>query len=295
MRIAITGGAGFLGLACGLRLSADGHRIMALDRGEHVLPAGIDFRSCDIADDNDVDSAFAEFEPDVVIHFAALLTLDSKADIVAATRVNALGTAVVFSAAQTCGARRVVYASSVAALGDADTRAGDATTPRPASVYGATKAFCEHLARACVADTPEMTLIGLRYGSVYGPGRARGWRAIQTLVEQAVSGVPRLFYPDFPQPIDWTWIGDAAEVAARAVTAPLSGHHVFNVVGDKRFMREAADHLKQRYPSLTTIPQSAQTPPSAWDFANDGLEAALGYTPHTKMEGGIDQMIDGLV
>jgi nucleoside-diphosphate-sugar epimerase len=291
MRIAITGGAGFLGLASAVRLAGDGHEVLALDRS--VLPArpAIVFRSCDVAEPDEVASAFEAFQPDAVIHLAALLTLDAKADIVGATRVNALGTAHVFAAAQSSGARRIVYASSVAALGDADVAPGDAAVPRPASVYGATKAYGEHLARAFAADNPDTSLIGLRFGSVYGPGRARGWRAIQTLVEQAASGTGELAFPDYPEPIDWTWIDDAAEVTARAATAPLAGHHVFNVAGDKRRMREAAAHLAMRFPGLKLSPRPDVTPPSAWSFANDGLLAALGYEPHTRMEIGIDAML----
>lgn len=291
MRVAITGGAGFLGLASAIRLAGDGHEVLALDRSAPPTRPGIAFRACDVAEQDDVASAFAYFQPDIVIHLAALLTLDAKTDIVAATRINALGTAHVFAAAQVSGATRIVYASSVAALGDADTSAGDASVPRPASIYGATKAYGEHLARAFAADNPGLTLIGLRFGSVYGPGRARGWRAIQTLVEQAASGAGELAFPDFPEPIDWTWIDDAAEVAARAATAALYGHHVFNVVGDKRLMREAAAHLATRFPGLRLAPQPDVTPPSAWSFANDGLKAALGYVPHTRMEDGIDAML----
>jgi nucleoside-diphosphate-sugar epimerase len=291
MRIAITGGAGFLGLAAAKALADRGHAVLVLDRSATHLPPEFAFRTCDVTEQDDVAAAFIAFRPQAIIHLAAMLTLDSRADIVAATRVNALGTAHVFAAAHACGAERVVYASSVAALGDADVGPGDASVPRPASVYGATKAYAEHLACAFAADQPDMALIGLRFGSVYGPGRARGWRAIQTLVEQAAAGQPQIVYPDFAAPIDWTWIDDAAEVAARAALAPLSGHHVFNVAGDKRMMREAAAHLSKRCPASSFTAQPDTTPPAAWDFANDGLAAAIGYTPQTRMEEGIDRML----
>ncbi|AZO79042.1 MULTISPECIES: NAD(P)-dependent oxidoreductase [unclassified Bosea (in: a-proteobacteria)] len=291
MKIAITGGAGFLGLATVRILIERGHSVLALDRSAAHSPPDLAFRACDVTEQDDVTAAFAAFRPQAVIHLAAMLTLDSKADIVAATRVNALGTAHVFAAAKACGAERVIYASSVAALGDADIGPGDASVPRPASVYGATKAYGEHLARAFAADEPGMTLIGLRFGSVYGPGRERGWRAIQTLVEQAAAGEPSIVYPDFAEPIDWTWIEDAAEVAARAVVAPLTEHRVFNVAGDKRMMREAAAHLARRCPDSSFIAQPDTTPPAAWNFANDGLATAIGYVPQTQMEEGIDRML----
>ena len=95
-------------------------------------------------------------------------------------------------------------------------------------------------------------------------------------------------YPDFHERIDWTWIDDAVAVTSKALFAPLDRSRIFNVAGDKRFMREAAVHLARRFPGTRFTPQPARTPPSAWSFTNDGLEAAIGVVPTTTMETGID-------
>jgi UDP-glucose 4-epimerase len=291
MRIAVTGAGGFLGGRLARRLAADGHVVLALDRQMPEVPAGGQARGCDITDAASVHDAFTAFAPDAVVHLAALLTLEAQADIVAATRVNALGASHVFAEALGAGAKRIVYASSVAALGIADVSRGDRTVPDPRSVYGATKAFTEHLANAIAADYPACILIGLRYGYVYGPGRERGWRDMQIMIEAAQRGETSVVFPDYASAVDWTWIDDAVEVTARMVTTSLGESRVFNVAGDKRRMRDAAEHLARRFPSIEFIPQPAVTPPSAWDFFNDGLFDAIGFIPRTTMEEGIDRCL----
>ncbi|HEX2137582.1 MAG TPA: NAD(P)-dependent oxidoreductase [Microvirga sp.] len=289
MRAIVTGGLGFLGAATARALAARGHDVLATDTREGRLP-GIATGVFDVADPDAVRRTFEGFRPEAVVHLAALLTPESRADIVAATRVNALGTAIVFAAARDAGVRRVVYASSVAALGNADPASGDATVPAPASVYGATKAFCEHLAGA-LAGEGGPTMVGLRFGWIYGPGRDRGWREIQDVIEAAARGDALIPYPDYPDPIDWTWVDDAAEVAARAVEAPLDGTRVFNVAGDKRRVREAVAHLSNRFPGCRFEPRPAPAQPASWAFANDGLQGWLGHGPKTPMETGLDRLL----
>lgn len=289
MRVCITGGAGFLGDAACRALLAGGHEIVALDL-EPMAGATHPFEHIDVTDAAATSLALARLRPDAVVHLAAMLTSEAQGDPIAATRVNALGTAIVFEAAIAAGARRIVYASSVAALGRADTTAGDASTPKPATIYGATKAFSEHLAEA-IAPTSQASLVGLRFGWIYGPGRVRGWRAPQIPIEAALRGEPVVRYPDYPQAIDWTWIEDAAMVVVRAVEAQGTGHHVYNVAGDRRRMRDAIDVLTTLFPDTLFTPEAASTPTSAWGFRNDGLEGALGFRPRTALEVGIDLFI----
>jgi UDP-glucose 4-epimerase len=294
MRIAITGAAGFLGGSICNRLVSQGHHVLGMDRTVATLPDGCEAAECDIADRDAVRQAIRAFSPDSVIHLAALLTVEAKCDIVAATRVNTLGTAHVFAEALDAKVSQIIYASSVAALGNADTSFGDRSVPQPGSVYGATKAFSEHLATALAAQHPKTTFVGLRYGYVYGPGRQRGWREMQEMVEAAHRGDQEVVYPDYADAVDWTWVDDATEVTVRMLGAGIEESRVFNVVGDKRRMRDAAAFLAQRYPDIRFVPRNAQTPPSAWGFQNDGLQAAIGFVPHTTMEEGIENCLRSL-
>ncbi|HEV2546827.1 MAG TPA: NAD(P)-dependent oxidoreductase [Stellaceae bacterium] len=285
MRILVTGGLGFLGAAFVERARAAGHSVAVLDQHPDAdFPCTIDDRAA-------VASAMAATRPDVVAHLAAILTDAAADDPIEATRINALGTAIVFTAAVGTGVSRIVYASSVAAVGSCREGSGDAVGLAPQSVYGATKAFGEHLARAMAGTAGVTSFVILRFGWIYGRGRARGWRAGQEVIERFARGEQVVRYPDFPQPIDWTYIADAGEVLLRAAERPLPPFSAFNVLGDRRTMREAVGYLSRRFPGIRAEPVPAETPPSAWGLRNDGLEAALGYRPSTLLETGIDAML----
>ncbi|MEO8566583.1 MAG: NAD(P)-dependent oxidoreductase, partial [Betaproteobacteria bacterium] len=236
-------------------------------------------------------AAMANVQPEVVVHLAAVLTDAAADDPSAAVQVNVGGTAAVFAAARAAAVQRIVYASSVAAVGPCAEGSGDDVALRPQTLYGATKAAGEHLCRTLSALDGYPACVALRFGWIYGPGRERGWRVAQEVIERFARGDRHVAVPDFPVPIDWTYIDDAAEVLLRALAAPLPRFAVFNVVGDRRTMRDAIAHLRLRYPGVQVEPQAASLPASGWTLRNDGLEAALGFAPATRLEDGIDAML----
>ncbi len=284
-RVLATGGCGFLGARFATLARDAEHVVTTAD----VLP-GAD-RALDVGDPTAVDSVVGALRPQAIVHLAAGLTDAGERDPVATTRINALGTAAIFAAAEKYGCQRVVYASSISAVGPTLGAVGDDVRLAPGNVYGATKAFCEHLAQAMSARPRAPCYLGLRFGYVYGPGRVRGWREVQALIERVADGERELAYPDFPDAMDWTWIDDAALVLLRAIERPLPPCSVVNVVGDKRRVRDAIVHLQRRFPDLRATAQPARTPPAAWGLVNDCIEAMLGVVPTTTLEQGIDAML----
>jgi UDP-glucose 4-epimerase len=285
VRVLVSGGCGFLGRAFARRARAAGHHVVTLDRD-----AAADV-PLDITDAAAMAQAASVARPDVVVHLAARLTDAGERDPLDAVRVNALGTAIVFAAAEAAGAARVVYASSNAAVGVCAHACGDAVTLEPRSVYGVTKAFGEHLARAmsCRAGAP--SYLALRFGWIYGPGRSRGWSDPQQVIDAAIAGHNPVQYPDYPDAIDWTYVDDAADILERALDCPLQGFAAHNALGDRRRMADAAAHLRRRFPHLALEPRAAALPPSAWQLVNDGLAARVGAWAVTPLETGIDRMI----
>ncbi len=284
-RVLVTGGAGFLGAAFAAQARAAGHDILTAD----VLPEAN--RSLDACDPNAIASLVAEVAPRAIVHLAAGLTDAGERDPVGTVRLNALGTAAVFASAEATGVERVIYATSISAVGPSSGAIGDDTRLAPGNVYGATKAFCEHLAAAMSTRPGAPAYLGLRFGYIYGPGRGRGGRDVQQIIERVAAGERSIDYPDYPDAIDWTWIDDAARVLRHAIERPLPRNAVVNVVGDKRTIREAVAHLKRRYPDLNARDHPASTPPAAWGLVNDALESLLGTVPMTTLEQGIDRML----
>jgi UDP-glucose 4-epimerase len=274
MRVLVTGGAGFLGRAFSARARAAGHAVTTTDASRADV-------TCDISDPAEIWGLITKTAPEVVVHLAAVLGDAAQVNPVRATQINALGTAAVFDAAMRAKVGRIVYASSIAA----DAALG------PATVFGATKAYGEHLARAIQAMPEAPAFVILRFGGLYGPGHDRGWHVGQEMIESFSRGDGDISYPDFKEAIDWTYVDDAAEILTRAVDRPLPPFAVFNVVGDRRTMADAVAHLTVRFPRARATSEPATAPVAATGLSNDGLLQALGYAPATRLEDGIDTLL----
>lgn len=132
--------------------------------------AGEEIVQADLADAAAVDRLVDGVE--AVVHFGGIRLEDSFDRILQA---NIIGTYNVFDAARRMGVNRIVYASSVHAIGYYEsTRTIDADVPhRPDSYYGLSKAFGEDLGRF-YADKAGMDIACLRIGTVYDePKNAR--------------------------------------------------------------------------------------------------------------------------
>ncbi|HVM69584.1 MAG TPA: NAD-dependent epimerase/dehydratase family protein, partial [Gaiellaceae bacterium] len=116
MQVAISGGAGFLGLHLARRLLRDGAAVRSLDVApldDEALERDVEELRGDVRDT----AAVARFVAgaDVVVHAAAALPIQaSRASI---RSVNVDGTANVLAAALEAGVRRVVAISSTAVYG----------------------------------------------------------------------------------------------------------------------------------------------------------------------------------
>src|SRR5262249_57123220 len=163
-------------------------------------------------------SVSTESGPGGVIHRAAWRTPASADDPVLATKVNCLGAATLFTLAAEARVKRTIFASSVAALSSAPgLTTGDNRPLEPRSVYGATKAYAEHLAMALRVQDPALDLFGIRFGWLYGPGRVGGWNEVQSVIEGFANERPKVRYPRFEKAVDVTCVC----VATNALTGAL--------------------------------------------------------------------------
>lgn len=153
-RVVVTGAAGQIGRAITPLLS-DRWELYLTDLAEGAGSA------LDVSDGEACRTAFAG--ADAVIHLAA--NPSPAASWEALQPANLLGTYQVAQAVVHCGVRRLVLASSLQAVSgypaEVQRRASDA--PRPANLYGATKAWAEALG-SWVAATSATSVVALRLG-----------------------------------------------------------------------------------------------------------------------------------
>lgn len=156
--VLLTGGSGFVGAAVARALLAEGHALRALVRGRSC-PAnlrGLPLERVrgDLTDPASLRRALRGCG--ALFHVAARYTL-WEAEPRELYRANVGGTAALMRAALDAGVERVVYTSTVGAIGlPADGSPGDETTPLPrrqlVGHYKRSKALAERVVRALVAS-----------------------------------------------------------------------------------------------------------------------------------------------
>lgn len=239
MRVLITGGAGFIGSAVCRRLIAKTDwRILNLDKLTYAadlaslkeIEADARYRHTrgDICDAALLQTLFAEFRPDAVMHLAAESHVDRSitgaADFI---RTNVVGTFTLLEAALrywetldvTARERfRFLHVSTdevFGALGEEG--AFDETTAYdPRSPYSASKASSDHLARAW-AHTYGLPVLISNCSNNYGPYQFPE-KLIPLTILNALEGRPLPVYGDGRQVRDWLHVEDHA-AALQAVLA----------------------------------------------------------------------------
>ena len=181
LTVAVTGPTGTFGFGLIPLLQAEQRvkRIVGIARRPFDPAAHgwtkLEYRRGDVRDEAALRDAFAD--ADVVVHLAFLVTGGASAEVLRAVNVD--GTVNAFRAARQAGARRFVYASSVAAYGfhpDNPVGMTEEWPVRPAArlLYAQEKAELEHLLQAEAARTREDGAAGpelylLRPPVVLGP------------------------------------------------------------------------------------------------------------------------------
>ena len=155
MRIAVTGAGGGLGRAFVAAASPD-HEVHGFARTE-----------LDVRDHDAVIGALVPLEPEVILHCAAMTSVDGcEAEPARAAGTNVLGSFNVAVAARRSGSRLVVISTDYVFDGEKSAPYDERDRPNPLSVYGWTKLAGE---RAAEAVAPDVLIV--RTAWVFGSGK----------------------------------------------------------------------------------------------------------------------------
>jgi nucleoside-diphosphate-sugar epimerase len=263
MRIAVTGGTGFVGSCLLEALLSRGDRVVCLVRDparlERLFPGGgPEWVRGNLGDRRALDELTRDCE--AVVHVAGLTHARRREEFYA---VNAEGTATLLAAAAEAGAGRFVHVSSLAASGPSapGRPAVESDPPRPVSTYGASKLAGEQLVR-----DSELPWIVLRPPAVYGP-RDREFLALFRSVR---FGVAPLF-GDGSQLLSMIAVEDLAGAILAALDRAPPGSVYFTahpeIVTARQVAVEAGRALdlagvrrRRRSPLLLRVPRVATAP-----------------------------------
>jgi UDP-glucose 4-epimerase len=226
-RILITGASGGIGQAL-LAEMPDGGDVLATDIREPAnLPAGAEYRPLDVRND-DPDKVIGEWQPEVVVHLASIVTPPKGSTRAFEYSVDVEGTRKVLDACIAHGVRRIVVTSSGAAYGyHADNPVplteADRLRGNEEFAYAHHKRLVEEMLADARRDHPKLEQVVLRIGTVLGAG-----------IENQITALFRrkriLGVRGSDSPFVFIWTRDLARILLRAATDGPAG--IYNVAGD---------------------------------------------------------------
>jgi len=299
----VTGGAGFIGshLAEALRARGDIVRVVDNLAGgrrvnvDHV--SGVEFIEGDLAD---MPTAARAVEGmDYVLHQAAIPSVPrSVKDPVTSNRANITGTLNVLVAARDARVKRLIYAGSSSAYGNAPTLPKREDMPAsPLSPYALQKVVGEQYCRL-FTQLYGLETVSIRYFNVFGPRQDPGspYSGVISLFSTALlDGRQPIIYGDGEQTRDFTYVSNVVDGVLRACEAPNVAGETINVAtGGRISLNELLRVMKEIVGSsmqpLYQEGRAGDVRDSQADISK--ARALLGYEPQVGLEEGLRHTLD---
>jgi len=322
MRILVTGGAGFIGSAlCRHLVKEAGATVLNVDKltyaGNLASLREIEgdpayaFLKADICDRAAMDAAFAQFQPDGVMHLAAESHVDRSitgaADFV---NTNVLGTFTLLEAARGHWERleparreafRFLHVSTDEVYGSLGPEGlFTETTPYdPSSPYSASKAASDHLAVAW-GRTYGLPVVISNCSNNYGPYHFPE-KLIPLIILNALHGKPLPVYGDGSNIRDWLYVEDHARALHIILTQGRLGEK-YNVGGrnERRnidIVRRICQILDRERPAaaprenLIAFVKDRPGHDHRYAIDADKLERELGWKARENFDSGIEKTV----
>ena len=298
-RFLVTGALGCIGAWTCAVLAESGASVVGFDLGTddrrlRLVGAGdVEVVRGDITDRVALDRVLDQHAITHVIHLAALLIPQIKANPPLGTAINVGGTVNVLDAAKNRGIR-VAYASSAAVYSQVDDAGGPVPNDaigHPTTFYGVHKQACEGLARIFWQEE-QVASIGIRPFIVYGPGRDSGLTASPSLA-MAAAARGEDSQIAFGGRTQLQFAPDTARVFVAAARAATEGARVFSLGGPTVTLSAAAQAIAEAANVSCTVDEENVLPFPA-EFDNGTLENVIGPVTWTPLEEGVRQTIDRL-
>jgi len=211
----VTGGAGFIGSNIAKTLEAQGHEVTVLDdftkngHFKNLIGFKGDVITADLFQYIPSDMYF-----DAIFHEAAITdttVMDQKAMM--EQNVEAFKNLLAFAAENEI--KKVIYASSAATYGNGPVPNVETQPTHPENVYGFSKVIMDNVARQFADNNNDMTIIGLRYFNVYGPGeyfKGKMASMVYQLYNQMKEGKHPRVFKNGEQQRDFVYVKDIVKI-----------------------------------------------------------------------------------
>jgi nucleoside-diphosphate-sugar epimerase len=299
----VTGGAGFIGSHLCEELIRRGERVRVVDslitgkRANLAHVPRVEFIEGDLAD---LDVARRSVQGvDYVLHQAAIPSVPrSVDDPITSNRANVDASVNLLVAARDAKVRRVVYAGSSSAYGNAETLPKVETMPTaPLSPYALQKLVVEQYCQL-FTSLYGLETVSIRYFNVFGPRQdpSSPYSGVISLFISAMcEGRQPTILGDGEQTRDFTYVANVVDGVLRAAQAERVSGEVINVAtGGRISLKELFKTVRD---VVGTRVEPAYGPPRAGDVKDSQADIGkaqrlLGYTPIVSFEEGLRNTIE---
>jgi UDP-glucose 4-epimerase len=303
MKIAVTGGAGFIGgnLCRSLARRPDVDEVVVIDdfstgSPENLRDLDVTLKRGSILDSDLLDDAFADVA--AVVHLAARPSVPrSLADPMASHQSNATGTLQVLEAARRSDAYVVVASSSSVYGRNTSLPKHEGLLPMPVSPYAVSKLATESYAIAYQHCFGVPTL-ALRFFNVFGPGQTAGHAyaaVIPSFLAAALAGEPVVVYGDGQQTRDFTFVDSVTDVLCAAALGRVSSDGPVNLAfGTRTSLLQLIAELEQVLGRPVPVRHEAARPGDVRDSEADHsrLQALFPEARPEPLRSGLERTIE---
>ena len=256
-KIAVTGGAGFIGSNLVERLLSKGHEVTVVDDLSTGLKSNLDLNKIsfhEISLTNRDGLAKALNGVDAIVHLGARGSVPrSLKNPIATHDVNATGTLNVLEAARTSGAQ-VIFSSSSSVYGrNGQLPKDESMWLSPLTPYAASKLAAEGYVQAYGAAY-EVPVTLLRFFNVFGPKQRPDHEYAAVLpkwIWKAMNNEAIDVYGDGSQTRDFTYVRTVLDVIEDAINRGVRTEGAVNLAyGNRISLLTTIDLLKDHFPDL---------------------------------------------
>jgi threonine 3-dehydrogenase len=254
MRILVTGGAGQVGTDLLAMLAARGADLVVFDLSPtpEGLPAGVEWIRGDVTNAPELFDCVKAVQPEVLYHFAAILSASGERMPHRAYSVNQHGTHHALEAARLFGVRQVMFASTIAVFGPGLPEPVANEVPlKPTTMYGVTKVAGELLGNYYHAKWG-LDFRGVRFPGLINAGVPGGGTTDYALW-MFVDGIRHGHYECYVGPesrVPMMYMPDALRALVELSEAPGDKLRrcIYNIAGISPTAGEFAEAVRSRVP-----------------------------------------------
>jgi nucleoside-diphosphate-sugar epimerase len=320
-RIALVGGAGFIGHSLAVELKKRGADVEVVDglavnnlvhytalppgtpnrelylkiiqqRLDKLHEAGVPIHVQDARDYHALSHVLGAIEPQIVVHLAAIAHAGRSNKDPMSTFGHSLRTLEnALDYARDAAEHFVFFSSSMVYGNFLQPEVSEDHPLDPIGIYGALKLAGEKIVIA-YKQVFDLDYTIIRPSALYGP-RCVSRRVSQIFIESALVGDKLRVDGDGDESIDFSYIDDVVDGAVRVLGDPAARNEAFNITtGAARTLAELISVVQTHFPEVDVeFVERDALRPYRGTLSIDKARRLIGYDPRTTLEDGLDRYV----